>query len=79
MLSFSLRLKGAEALCGWNVTEGGEEGPKGEEPSAGVEHDGSGQRAEAGQSTHHTPRPRGFLRGLDVTREQVGHFSFLII
>lgn len=42
MLSFSLCLLGAEALCGWDVTEGGEEGPQGEEPSAGVEHDGSG-------------------------------------
>lgn len=42
MLFFSLCLLGAEALCGWDVTEGGEEGPQGEEPSAGVEHDGSG-------------------------------------
>lgn len=40
MLSSSL--SGAEALCGWDITEGGEEGQKGEEPSAGVEHDGSG-------------------------------------
>lgn len=59
--SLYLSVLGAEALCGWDATEGGEEGPKGEEPSAGVEHDGSGQRAKAGPSTHHTPRQRGFL------------------
>lgn len=35
-------LIGAEALCGWDVTEGGEEGPQGQEPSTGVEYDGSG-------------------------------------
>lgn len=56
-----LFLPGAAALCGWDATEGGEEGPKGKEPSTGVEHDGSGQGAETGPSTHYTPRQRGFI------------------
>lgn len=39
---YSLYSLGAEALCGRNAAEGSEEGPEGAEPSARVEHDGSG-------------------------------------
>lgn len=40
--TFFFTLLGTEALCRRDVTERGEEGQKGEEPSAGVEYDGSG-------------------------------------